>query len=120
MPFTVTDDGFTAALDRYKARRQKELFARTDRLMNMPLINTIDPAMLAELEKRFVGGTFVLNTSTASIDIRAVEGCFIHVKDSPYYYSCFGDIPGATYSSGRPKLVVIYMGQYIDLSHLWV
>jgi hypothetical protein len=123
MQMTHDDDGFKAALMRFNTRVQEKeketLYANTDRLMSEPLIYTTDAARLAELEKRFSGGTFFLNTAKAIIRVKSVEQ-FIHVLGSSFHYSAFADIPGATYTSGRPKLVVDYKGQYIDLAHLWV
>ena len=123
MQTTCDDYGFAAALKRFNTRVQEEketLIANTDRLMSEPLLSKKDAARLAELEKRFGGGEFFLNTASAIIGVKSVGGIVLRVLGSSSHYSAFADIPGAVYASGRPKLVVEYKGQYIDLAHLWV
>ena len=117
MPSYVSNDdtGFDAALERYRGRV-------IDGLMAQPLVATTDPLKLAELEKLYVGGEFVLHANDFHTTVSSLlwgDSKFIYAKAFQAGYKSFAEIRGATYSSGSPKLMVIYRGMFIDLAYLW-
>jgi hypothetical protein len=94
-------------------------------MCNTRLTQTTDALRLKELQERFNGGVFVLSTATSHIDI---EYRYENISE---VYSSFNDRimmskTNHTYSSfnqmgadGRPRVMVVYKGLYIDLSHLF-
>jgi len=139
------DAAYDAAVARASAARARQAKqardnAATDAILaefrgSRPLPNTSDPLRLADLEKRFVGGEFVLSTRTVQLEVAyspgpsASDPKFLYVTQKqadgtlvPFeqeFYWSFDEIAGATNSAGQPNLMVVYLGQYIDLSYLW-
>lgn len=88
-----------------------------------PLRNTSDAVKLMELELRFKGGVFVLTTPWNQIDI---EYLYIPDDSSSYKHRIMNSKTKSSYCSFKqmgadenPRLMVVYEGLYIDLSHLF-
>jgi len=91
----------------------------------VPLKATSDALKLAELQSRFVGGEFVLSTVNKQYNVTYNEidtYDYITVVDVCSYgdFTEIGrELGKCTNQSGQPNLMVVYRGNYIDLSYLF-
>ena len=94
-----------------------------------PLSGTTDGLKLKELQERFSGGTMLLMTTKEQLEIEHIyydiasypeTWCHqIHCKNQERSVMDFSDLGDSPRSNGKPQLMALWKGLYIDLSHLF-
>jgi len=94
-----------------------------------PLSGTTDALKLKELQKRFTGGTIVLNTDKEILEIEHVyydiaaypeDWCHqIYSKNHERSVFHFLDLGASPRQNGKPQIMAEWNGLYIDVSHLF-
>jgi len=94
-----------------------------------PLSGATDALKLKELQERFPGGTIVLSTDKQQLEIEHVyydiasypeNWCHqIYSRKQERAVMDFSDLGVTARANGKPQLMALWKGLYIDLSHLF-